>query len=327
MNAAKIVDGALEASVLGSFSKIGYIARQRLDGWTTPAPMTGRSVVVTGATSGIGLACAHRFASLGASVYIVGRDPTRVATSREQVVRSSGNDAVEGAVADVSDLGAVREVAQWLVERTSHVDVLVHNAGALSRERLETSDGTEMTVASQLLGPFLLTGLLLERIERAAPGRVITVSSGGLYGQRFDLDGLEMEPGEYDGVRAYARTKRAQVVLTHEWARRIAPTSAVFHAMHPGWVDTPGLRESLPTFATVMGPLLRTVDQGADTIVWLASAPEAVRSSGELWLDRRPRSEYKVPGTRSQRPASDQRRLWEWCCARTGWSLPSTSSR
>lgn len=324
MNLARIVDGALEASVVGSFSKVGYVARRRLNDWASPAPMTGRSVVVTGATSGIGLACAHRFASLGASVYLVGRDRSRVATSREQVARGSGNDAVEGAVADVSDLGAVREVAAWLLEHTGGLDVLVHNAGALSRERAVTSDGSEMTVASQLLGPFLLTGLLLEGLERSAPGRVITVSSGGLYGQRFDLDGLEMGPGEYDGVRAYARTKRAQVVLTHEWARRVAPTAAVFHVMHPGWVDTPGLRGSLPRFATVMGPLLRTVDQGADTIVWLASDARAVGSSGALWLDRRPRSEYKVPGTRPSRPASDQRRLWEWCAARTGWSLPST---
>ena len=198
------------------------------------------------------------------------------------------------------------------------LDVLVHNAGSLTPERAVADDGTELTVASQLLGPFLLTNLLLPPLRRSGPGRVITVSSGGMYSQRFDLDQLEMGAADYDGVTAYARVKRAQLVLNHEWACRIDPASVVFQAMHPGWADTPGVRSSLPGFYRVMRPLLRSSGQGADTIVWLAAATEETHTNGDFWLDRHRRSEHKVPWTRPRDAATDQARLWDWCVSRTG---------
>ena len=116
--------------------------------------------------------------------------------------------------------------------------------------------------------------------------------------------------------------KRAQLVLNHEWARRVDSASVVFQAMHPGWADTPGVRSSLPGFYRVMRPLLRSSGQGADTIVWLAAAPELTHTSGDFWLDRHRRWEHKVPWTRSRDAASDQARLWEWCVARTGSQGP-----
>jgi NAD(P)-dependent dehydrogenase (short-subunit alcohol dehydrogenase family) len=148
-----------------------------------------------------------------------------------------------------------------------------------------------------------------------------------MYAQKFDLDRLETDPDGFSGTTAYARAKRAQLVINHEWARRVDPAEVVFQAMHPGWADTPGVRESLPGFHRLTGPVLRSPHQGVDTLVWLAGSPDAARGSGRFWLDRRPRSEYKLPWTRSSDPSADQARLWEWCAARTGWDLPAGGSR
>ena len=139
------------------------------------------------------------------------------------------------------------------------------------------------------------------------------VSSGGMYTQKFTLKTLEMSALHYDGVVAYARAKRAQLVLGHEWARRYETKRIVFHVMHPGWVDTPGISSALPVFHRLMGPLLRKVNQGADTIEWLAANPVALTSSGKFWLDRQERSEYKLSRTRSLSPLEDQKILWDWC--------------
>jgi dehydrogenase/reductase SDR family member 12 len=311
-------DKALEATVVGSFSRIGYDLRSRLGRWDDPPSMRGRSVLITGATSGLGQVAATRLASLGATVRFVARDESRARLAQGAIADASGSVDVGYIIADMSDFDSVRAAAARFADEFEVLDALVHNAGALTPVRAVAPDGTELTVAAQLLGPFLLTSLLLPLLGRSDPGRVVTVSSGGMYSQRFDLGRLEMSAEEYDGTTAYARVKRAQLVLTHEWARRVDPALVVFHAMHPGWADTPGVRSSLPGFHRVMRPLLRSSDQGADTIVWLAAAPEVAHTSGDFWLDRRRRWEHKLPWTRPRDAAADQGLLWDWCVARTG---------
>ena len=324
MNAAlaRSVDAALEATVVGSFSRVGYAARRRLEGWAAAdrgRDLAGRTVLVTGATSGIGLASAKRFAQLGATVRFLARDQAKAERARALIEGAAGRDTdVAYGLADMSDLASLREFAGSLSAPDLRLDVLVHNAGALSRTYSEAPDGSELTFASHVLGPFLLTGLLLPSLRRAATARVITVSSGGMYTQRLDLGDLEMRRDDYDGTVAYARAKRAQVVLNHEWARRVPAGEIVFHAMHPGWADTPGVASGLPAFHRAMRPLLRTPDQGADTVVWLASAEEALASTGSFWLDRRRRSEHRVPWTRG----GDGTALWELCRQRSGWDGP-----
>jgi dehydrogenase/reductase SDR family protein 12 len=307
-----VLDRVLEATVVGSFSRIGYEVRRRNAGpaWRALPAMDGKVVVVTGATSGIGLSAATSMACLGTAIRFPARDPERAAQAREGIVRTSGNDDVQYAIGDLSEPDSIRDFATWFAD---HHDRL----GMLARDFRTTASGVELTVATHVLGPFLLTQLLLPQLARAAPARVITVTSGGMYTQRFDIDTLELPADQYDGVKAYARAKRAQVVLTREWTRRFAPSRIVFHAMHPGWVDTPGLHDSLPTFGRIMGPVLRTPAQGADTIVWLAAAAEPLRSSGRLWLDRAPRSEHKLRSTRPRDDVADGTRLWEWCTRRT----------
>ena len=143
--------------------------------------------------------------------------------------------------------------------------------------------------------------------------RVIAVTSGGMYTQRVDLDDLEGASEPFSGPRAYARAKRTQVALVREWARRLGPaglaSGVTVNAMHPGWADTPGLAEALPAFHRIMGPLLRSPAEGADTLVWLAAAPEGRQRSGGLFLDRRPRPFDRFPGTRLS--AGGRNRLWE----------------
>jgi len=316
---ALAVDRLLEVTVAGSFSRVGYATRSRVEGWIDPPSLAGRRALITGATSGLGFETAARLASLGAAVTFVARDDARARASADALRQRSRNDHIDFLVGDTSDLGDMRRVGALVAER-GPLDVLIHNAGAITAQRTLSSQGFEMTVAAQLLGPFLLTSVLLPALRSASPGRVLTVSSGGMYSQKFDVSTLEMPAVGYDGVSAYARVKRAQVVLNHEWAHQVAAADVVFHAMHPGWTDTPGLAASLPRFYSLAKPWLRTPAQGADTLVWLASARDATRTSGDLWLDRHVRAEHKVPWTRSRDPRRDQVELWRWCEERTeGW--------
>ncbi len=195
--------------------------------------------------------------------------------------------------------------------------MLVLNAGALTHEYTVTGEGNEMTLATHVLSPFLLTRALRPLLEASAPSRVIVVASGGMYTEPLDVDALDPEPAAYDGTKAYARCKRAQVVLAEEWTRELLDTGITVNAMHPGWADTPGLRTALPGFSRVVGPLLRTPEEGADTIVWLAAAPDAADSSGLFFLDRRARAKHRLRRTRRPDEAREAARLWRLCTERT----------
>lgn len=315
--AAQSVDTALEATVVPSFSRIGYLARRRLYGWAEPAAdsLAGRVAVVTGATGGLGEVIGTALARLGATVWLLGRDRDRTASLAERMRAANPHADLRVAVADLARLSDVRAVADTLLEGTDNLDVLVHNAGALMPQYERTIDGLEATSQVQLVAPFLLTSLLFPSLRATAGARVITVSSGGMYTKRLDVDALTPDPESFNGVAAYARTKRAQVVMTREWSRRTRESGVTFHATHPGWVDTPGLRASLPLFSRVTRPLLRSPQQGADTIVWLASDAAGAQVSGEFWHDRRPRSTVRLPGTAT--PEGEADRLWEWTEAAT----------
>jgi NAD(P)-dependent dehydrogenase (short-subunit alcohol dehydrogenase family) len=181
----------------------------------------------------------------------------------------------------------------------------------LAKSRVETRDGIELTFATHVVGPFLLTQLLLPKLQVAAPSRVITVSSGGMYARRLTVNDLQSHAGAFDGVVAYARAKRAQVVLNELWSERTAGTGIAFHCMHPGWADTDALRDSLPGFFRVMRSSLRTPAQGADTVVFLAVAACVAASSGRFWFDREPQPTHIVPWTRETN--ADRARLWDAC--------------
>lgn len=325
LSVASIVDAVLEAPVGPSFTRIGYAVRRRTEHWRDldSYDLTGRTIAVTGATSGLGRHAAARFAGLGATVVVIGRDAARTERARDGIASESGATSVHTALADMSDLGQVRELAATLLAEHPDIDTIVHNAGALTADRRVNGDGIETTVAAQVLGPFLLTSLLLPALRDAGPtGRVVTVSSGGMYATGLTVRHLQMSDADYKGSEQYARAKRAQVTLNELWAERVPASQVVFHAMHPGWADTPGVEASLPTFRKVTGPLLRSLEEGADTMVWLAADDAALATSGGFWHDRRERSIHKLPTTRRSDTPERRADLWEWCVEHSGAVAP-----
>ncbi|MEO6651309.1 MAG: SDR family NAD(P)-dependent oxidoreductase [Ilumatobacteraceae bacterium] len=316
-----IIDRVLEVPVVPSFTKIGYAVRSRLDDWTPldEYDLHGRTYVVTGSTSGLGRFTAEHLATRGASVVINGREHDKTARIRDEIIAATGSELVSIATGDMGELDDVRALAADLSSRFPTIDGLLHNAGALSNERRQNSSGIEATVASQVVGPFLLTSLLLDQLGAAAPGRVITMSSGGMYTAGLTVDNLQMSQGNYGGSEQYARAKRAQVTLNEMWPMRVPSNEVVFHAMHPGWADTPGVEASLPTFRKVVGPLLRSTQEGADTMVWLAADDgEPTGTSGEFWLDRRTRSIHKIGKTRTTDTPQRRAELWNWVVEQSG---------
>ena len=316
MKVSTLLDDVLDRTVAGGYTNVGYRIRSRSWGDAALEPMDGKVVLVTGSTSGLGAAAAEGFARLGAQVWLVARGEGRAKATRDQIAARTGNTTIEIGLADLSSLRSVRRFAAEFRERSPRLDVLVNNAGVLPPERTLSEDGIELTFATNVVGPFLLTELLLPMLEASAPARVINVSSGGMYSQKLRPDDLQNEHDDFDGTTAYARTKRAEVILTEEFAKRLEGSGVVVHSMHPGWADTPGVRSSLPRFYGVMKPLLRTPEQGADTIVWLGAAAEPAQSSGEFWHDRRRRPTHLLPWTHES--DEDRARLWAECIRLSG---------
>lgn len=315
----------MDRTVVAGYSSLGYRLRSR--GWSASQlqRMEGKVVVITGATSGLGLAAAESFARLGAIVWLVARSAERGEQARARIAERSGTTAVHVGICDLSRMESVRQFVLAFQTEALRLDVLVNNAGILTDGRAHSADGVELTFATNVLGPFLLTNLLMELLEQSVPARIINVSSGGMYTHRIRSDDLQSERGRFDGVAAYARTKRAQVILTELWARRQAGCGVVVHSMHPGWSDTPGVRQSLPRFYKATRALLRTPAQGADTIAWLGAAAEPGRSSGQFWHDRRQRPTHLLPWTRETR--QERERLWAECVRLSGWQDPNAGER
>lgn len=307
-------DALLDLWIPGSLDRTGFLRHARqFAPEDLEVDLAGRVCLVTGATSGLGLAAARALAVRGADVRLLVRSPERARDAFEDIRAASGRAPTIEPV-DMADLDSVRDCARRLAE--SPVDVLIHNAGLLPDQRLLSPQGHEVTFATHVLGPFLLTASLIPNLLRSADARVIWVSSGGAYARRLSLDDIAWERRPYDGVLAYAQTKRAQIVLSAMFARRLHGTRVAVNAMHPGWAATPGVRTSLPRFWKRMAARLRTPEQGADTIVWLAASPAAAGHTGAFWFDRRKRPAHLLPTTRES--AAQRRALWDRCCTLTG---------
>jgi NAD(P)-dependent dehydrogenase (short-subunit alcohol dehydrogenase family) len=316
------LDYLLLPGLLG-FTKWGYRMRRACF-----SPMAeslhGRVVVITGATSGLGRAAAGELARLGARVVLVGRSREKLDVAREEIRAATGNDDLGLQVADLSRLSEVRALADRLLARERRIHVLVHNAGVLENERVETAEGLERSLATNLLAPFVLTRRLAPRLRESAPARVVNVLSGGMYLASLGASVRDDPTAAWDGASAYARHKRALMVLTEAWAEEFGPGGITVHAMHPGWAETPGVVRSLPGFHRITRPWLRTAEEGADTIVWLAAAPEVAQTTGGLWLDRERHPTVVLPWTAPS--ATDRARLIEELSALTADAARAASA-
>ena len=305
-----LADKLVLPGMLG-FTRFGYSSARRH--WKpVSAYLRDRHILITGATSGLGLATAEVLAARGAELTLVARDARKAKRVAQDLARRFGNKRIHVEIAELSLLEDVKALAARLLRKGKAIDVLVNNAGALVNPREETAEGLEKSFALLLLGPYLLVERLHPLLRKAASrhgaARVVNVLSGGMYTQKIHVDDLQCSKGAYSGSVAYARAKRGLMILTEEWARRWARDGIVVNAMHPGWADTPGVVASLPEFHRVTKRVLRTPEEGADTIVWLAAATEAGRVSGEFWLDRRPHAKHVLPGTR-ETPAERRKLL------------------
>ena len=279
--------------------------------------LSARRCLVTGANSGIGYQAALALADLGAEVVLLCRSRERGEAAAERIREQTGSTRVLVEELDLSRLASVWSAAARL--REGPVDVLIHNAGVLPDRRIETEDGLELTFATHVVGPFLLTRLLRPALEKSSDARVIWVSSGGMYTRRLNLRDPSWRERDYDGVVAYAETKRAQVILAELWAEELRGSSVVVNSMHPGWADTPSVRTSLPGFYRVMRARLRTPAEGADTAVWLAASPRASQWTRCFFFDREIRRTHLLPFTRESE--EDRSGLWRMCeeaCAVSG---------
>ncbi|WP_374968457.1 SDR family NAD(P)-dependent oxidoreductase [Terrabacter sp. BE26] len=311
--AAGALDWMMDKSVVLGYSKLGPALRRA---WWPADPavgaLVGRHVLVTGASGGLGLAAAGGLARLGAVVHLTGRDAGRLERARSSLLSEQPHAHVRVHVADVSDLAATASFARDFAAEVPSLHAVVHNAGVLPPKRTTTAEGHELTLATHVLGPHVLTYGLRDLL---AGGRVVVVTSGGAYGQRLAADDPEYAVGDYFGVTAYARTKRMQLVLTRLWARDLASDGITVHSMHPGWADTPGVTESLPRFAALTRRLLRDAEAGADTAVWLTATADAIGTGG-FWHDRRRRPTHYAP-VGIETPEQVER-FWAFVRAQTG---------
>ncbi len=267
-----------------------------------------QTVLLTGATSGIGKAAAIALASLKATVVMVGRDRARSEAALAEVKAKSKNDRVTLLLADLGSQAQVRQLAATVRSRHPRLDVLINNAGAIFGNRRVTVDGLEATFAVNHLGPFLLTHLLLDLLQQSAPARIVNVASAAARMGDLPFDDPNMEQG-YSQTRAYGRSKLANILFTRELARRLSGTGVTTVAVHPGVVRTRfGETASFwyRTGVRLLSSFWLSPEQGADTVVWAASAAEAATLNG-VYLIRRQVS-TPVPLGCDEQAAQ---RLWE----------------
>ncbi|MGD0612498.1 MAG: SDR family oxidoreductase [Anaerolineales bacterium] len=252
--------------------------------------MKGKTVLVTGATNGIGLVTARELARLGGQVTIISRNAEKCAAVAGQIHATTGNP-VEFIAVDLSTLSGMMQAAATFKQRHTHLHVLINNAGGVFFKRMLTVDGNEMTFALDHLNYFLLTNLLLDLLKTSAPARIVNVSSRSHYRAKIDFDNLQGEK-HFRGMQAYGQSKLANVLFTYALARRLEGSGVTANALHPGFVATGFTRNNGPLYDVGMRLITpvfaRTPERGAQTSLYLATSPEVAEVTGKYYVDSKP---------------------------------------
>jgi len=278
-----------------SYGMTGYINAVSLFHEKNFPSMEGKVVAVTGATKGIGFATAEQFARLGAEVHLISRDSEACAQALAEIQKRTNNHKLFSQICDVSSKSKIKDFSNKFVKEVPILDILVNNAGCMPSKLTLTDDNNEIIMATAILGTYLMTSCMLPSLRASTSARVINVSSGGAYSVKARISDLNFSNiSKYDGTLCYAFAKRNQIEITQIMADKLKDTRICVNSMHPGWVDTEGLRTAMPSFHKSYGGSLRTPEQGADTIVYLATSESSVVSgkSGVFWFDRQPVCEH-----------------------------------
>lgn len=270
--------------------------------------MQGKTVLITGATDGIGKETARALAGQGATVVIVGRSPEKGARVLAELKQSTGNPNIELLLADLSSMKEVRALATAFKAKHDRLDVLVNNAGAIYTERQVTVDGYERTFATNHLAYFLLTNLLLDLLKKSAPARIVNVSSEAHKSGKLDFDDLQSEKS-YTTFTVYGTSKLANVLFTYELARRLAGTGVTANCLHPGVISS-GFGNSTNRLLRIgfalVRPFMIDAVKGAQTSIYVASSPDVAGVSGKYFKNKRPYPSRKL--TQNEALA---KRLWD----------------
>jgi len=315
----KWMDSILEFSIVGSFTQWGYNLRSRaFNPSDLNISLAGKTYLVTGANSGIGLATSLALAERKAKVLLLCRNQDKANKAADFIRTKSPPDAPSPEVylADLSDLSSVQTAAQKVFETTDSLHGIIHNAGNGLTKKEVNPQGIDSMFCINVLSSYAITQKLLPKLRASNsvqnPGRVLWVSSGGMYTSGLDVDDLQWEKRPYEWLKVYAENKRAQVLMAEWYAHHEQqPAKVVYQSMHPGWVDTELVQNKLPQFKKIMGKALRSAEQGADTLIWLMIAEKAKSNSGEFWLDRDIRKKYIKRGTQVSDPKKE--RLMDYC--------------
>jgi len=277
---------------------------------TETADRDSRTALVTGATSGIGRALTERLAAAGLTVGLVGRDRQRAQAARDEIAHATGNDRVEFLVGDLADMSSVRDLARVAGQIYPTLDILVNCAGVYTRSRTVTRDGFETMFATNVLGPFLLTDLLLPNLRAAGSARILVVSAPST--TKLDFDDLQSER-RFRSLSAFGASKAADLLFTFELARRIDGSGVTANAVHPGLVRTSLMRDAPAPLRWAIRPFTRPVDVAVKSIVPLVLDPEFVSDSGLFYHKGR-----AIDPPLYTRDPDTAGRLWDACAALTG---------
>ncbi len=253
--------------------------------------MHPRTVVITGANSGIGFVAAREIARQGAQVVMVCRNPQKGAAAQEAIRRATGNDRIHLLQADLSSQASIHQLALDLKQQVDRLDVLVNNAGGIFYRRQTSVDGLELTFALNHLGYFMLTYLLLDLLQASAPARVVNVSSEAHRYAQLDMEDLQYTQRRYRAFRAYSQSKLANILFTAELARQLEGRGVTVNALHPGFVSTNfGTNNGLLSrfFMWAVSPFALNADQGAETTIHLATSPAVEGVTGEYFIQCAP---------------------------------------